>query len=153
MIVLGLPEIITISIAAYGAILSTFTLIQQRKDKKRIIDVVPSWGFLAYDHSLSEEAYIFIEVVNSGFVSVIVNTPYIKLPNRKTIVFPNATGDVTFPNELMPGHSCKIWTNANGIMNQLRKEGFNGTVSIKCGVKDATGKETIGKKKQKIKLN
>lgn len=50
----------------------------------------------------------------------------------------------------MPGNSCRIWIKANGIMKSLRNQEYSGEVSIKVAVKDATGKETIGNKKQKI---
>jgi hypothetical protein len=153
VIILKWYEIITILIAVYGAILSTITLVHQNNKDKRIIDVVPSWGFLTYDYGISEDAYIIIEVSNKGHVPVVVNTPYIILPNDKTIVFPNSTGDVNFPNELMPGHSCRIWTKANDVKSILRQQGFEGKVSIKAGAKDGTGEETIGSKVQNIQLN
>jgi len=154
VVIMKLSEIITIIIAVYGAILSTINIILQRLDKKRIIDIIPSWGFLYYDNgTISEDGYIFIEVVNNGHVAVTVNTPYIILPNKKTIVFPQASGDVSFPNELMPGRSCKIWVKSNAVMRHLRNEGYSGRVSIKVAAKDATGKQTIGRKKQKINLN
>ena len=62
---------ITALVALYGAVLSTYTLISSRRDKRRRVKVELSAGFLATGPDLSA-AMLLIKVSNPGHITVII---------------------------------------------------------------------------------
>ena len=128
------PTIITAIVALYGAILSTVSILSQRKDKKRQILVKLSNGFLTFGPELSP-AMLFIEASNPGHIPVNINSPGIILPDKRTIVFPSPQGDVSFPHSLPPGENCRVWTDLKQLSHQLLNKGVKSSVgfcSVKC---------------------
>ena len=65
--------IITAVVAVYGAALSTYTMIQDRKEKRRQIRMKPSNGMLTFGPELSP-AMLLIEATNPGNRTVILDT-------------------------------------------------------------------------------
>jgi len=145
-------QLITACVALYGAGLSTYTFIANRKEKRRHLSVTISNGCLTYGAELSP-LMLFITVANPGNRKVTINSPSIQLPNKKTIIFPIPLSNVRFPYELDEGKSCMIWTEMKEIKKQLRSQGYPGSVRIKAKVRDAVDKLYWSKKSWKIDLD
>lgn len=137
---MDLPAIITAIVALYGAVLSTYTLVVNRKDKQRQIDVKLSNGVLTFGPELSP-AVLLIEASNPGNRTVILNTTGIRLPDRKTVAFPNPQSNVTFPHALEEGKSCLVWTPMKEFAGMLRQHGYEGTLRLVAFYRDQLGKE------------
>ncbi len=147
-----LVEFLTVLIATYASIVSTFSVIYQFNDKRRKLKITSSYGFLAHEDGSSDEVY-FIEIANVGHVPVTVYTPTIMLPKKKTLAFPYNMGEHGFPYELKPGSSTKMWILYDQLVNTLKSNGINGYSKLTAVVSDATGNKTKSKKKFKINLN
>jgi len=144
-------QIVTIFIALYGAVLSTVIFIVKRKENQRQLAIKISNGFLPILDDVGE-LLLFIEIYNPGNRTVLIQPPWIVLPDRKTLVFPNPQSNVTFPYMLQEGSNCRIWIEMKVLTNQLKREGYTGKIKIKAGVRDGAGKEYISKKTWKINL-
>ena len=130
--------VVTAAVAVYGAALSTYTLIQNRKEKQRKISVKLSNGFLTSGPELSP-AMLLIEATNPGNRTVILNTIGIFLPDGKTVAFPNPQSNVRFPHPLPEGNSCTVWTPLKELAQQLRQEGYSGKVKLVGFYRDQLG--------------
>ncbi|MGO9019660.1 MAG: hypothetical protein ACLQVJ_15060 [Syntrophobacteraceae bacterium] len=130
--------IVTAAVAVYGAALSTYTLIQNRKEKRRQIRVKLSNGFLTSGPELSP-AMLLIEATNPGNRTVILNTVGISLPDKKTLAFPIPHSNVRFPHPLPEGNSCLVWTPLKELAQQLRQEGYSGKVKLVGFYRDQVG--------------
>jgi hypothetical protein len=138
-------KIIIPAIAIYGAVLSTYTLICNRRDKKRRIKVAFSRGYLTSVMGLSEQM-LFITVTNPGDRTVRIMVPGILLPDKRSIVFPSPKGEVTFPHDLLEGRSCKIWESLEYARSELQKMGFRESIDLVPFVDNSVGDRYFGKK-------
>lgn len=138
-------QIVTAVIAIYGAIFSTITFFQNRKDKKKNLKIKFSNGFLTYDVGLSE-LMLFITVYNIGGKSLLINSPRIVLSDGKSFVFPNPQSDVKFPHKLEEGAKCEVWTEMKALAKELYKNGYKGKIRLMADVSDGTDKKYKTKK-------
>lgn len=129
---------VTAVVALYGAGLSTYTLIQNRKEKQRQISVKLSNGFLTYGPELSP-AMLLIEATNPGDRTVVLNTVGLSLPDGKTVAFPNPQSTVCFPYPLQEGNSCMVWTPLKELAQQLSQKGYSGKVRLVGFYRDQLG--------------
>ena len=142
--VVSITALVALLIALYGAVLSTYTLVSSRRDKRRQVKVELSTGFLATGPDLSA-AMLFIGISNPGHITVTLNIPGIQLPNRETLVFPDPPSDVRFPHELAPGKGCRVWTPLADLAERLKEKGFSGKVKLVGFCTDAVGTTCKGK--------
>ena len=123
------PTILTALVALYGAILSTYTVVVNRRDKKRRIHVKLSNGILTYGPEAGP-AVLLIEATNPGNRTVILNGACIILPNKQQVVFPNPESNVEFPHALEEGNSCLVWTEMKGLAKKLRQQQLRGIIML-----------------------
>lgn len=99
--------IITAIVAVYGAILSTFNTIANRRDKQQRLSVVLSNGFLTYGPDIGPLMF-FIEIANIGSKVVTINSINIKLPKGESVPIINIfnPGGASLPYTLEEGKSC-----------------------------------------------
>ena len=129
----------------YGVILTTYTIIKSNKEKRRQISVKVSNGWLVYGPELSKFMLI-ITIANPGNRTVAINTPHIKLPDRRVMFFPRPSSNVTFPHELEEGKDCTVWNEMEMLKHSLIKHGYSGKVKLEANVSDRTGKVYKAKK-------
>ena len=140
------PTIITALVALYGAIISTYTLYSQRKEKTRQVNVKLTTGFLTSINGGHSPPVLFLEASNPGHIPVNLTSPGIILPDKINIVFPIPLSDVRFPYDLMPGKSCRVWVDLKGLASDLRNKGYSGNIKLIGFYRDAIGKEHKSKK-------
>jgi hypothetical protein len=83
-----------------------------------------------------------VEVINTGFRSATIETPYLRIVGKKTSLFtPIPTASVNFPHELKEGTSCKEWIREDGIREELKKRNYSGKVQLIAVVNDQAGQQ------------
>ena len=152
MDIITIGEIIVAIVAVYGAIISTITFISRRKEKQRRLEVKLSNGFIMYNYGPGE-FMLFIEVLNPGFMDVVINVPSLILPDGKTIVFPNPQSNVNFPFKLQEGMNCKTWTEMKDLAKNLKENGYSGNIKIYAKVEDGAGNIHKSKKPWQLDID
>jgi hypothetical protein len=138
-------DVITLIIAAYGAVLSSFNLWQAlTKDRRRIL-LKQSTGFYTYAGGGMGPAMATFEVINQGYRPVVVEAPIITLPSGKHMVLLTADGIRDFPKRLEDGDSVSLRVPFSDIAAALKKEGYSRTVTLYPICKDSTGNIFKGK--------
>ncbi len=132
------PTVITAVVALYGAVLSTLNYVASRREKKRLVKVGLSFGYLTHGPQLSP-AMLLITAANIGTLPVTLSSGGVRLPNGKQAFSPQPNSDVAFPHELQGGRECRIWTDAKEFADALRREGLFGKVKLKGFYLDQTG--------------
>ena len=131
-------EILTALVAIYAAGLSTYTLVVSRIEKRRLIKIEVSNGFITQGPEASE-LMLLMRVLNPGDRTVTIGCPAIRLPSGESLVFTEPLSDVRFPHDLEEGKNCLVWTEIPGLAKQLSQNGFSGVVKIVVECRDAVG--------------
>jgi len=73
-------DVVTLLVAAYGAILSTFVFISAiRKDRRRVV-IEHTMAFYTYPDGTTGPAMASLEVINKGHRPVVVSAPTMRTP-------------------------------------------------------------------------
>lgn len=123
-------EIITVVVALYGAILSTYIYITQRNDKRRKIKVKLTAG-LMNPPTPSQEFMLFLEVINIGNRKVTINSTGLRLPEGQTVISLVGNTHVTLPFELEEGKNCHFWFEIKDLAGSLSNSGKSGKIKLK----------------------
>jgi hypothetical protein len=123
-------NIITAVVALYGAVLSTYMFITQLRKEKFRIKVKITMGFMSFVSGSTSNAMVFLSASNPGQKAVVLSAQGFMLPDKRSMVFPNAQTNVTFPYELLPAKSCQIWIEAREIAETLKSHGFSKKVKL-----------------------
>jgi hypothetical protein len=139
-------DLVTLALATYGALLSTFVFYQSwRKDKRRV-RIVARPTFLQYDDGSFSSRLTEIEVVNLGNRPVVVNAPSFKLPNAKYMNFGDADGLRDFPKRLEDGEKASIRLTNQKIAKAVKSVEFSGKIHVRPTRTDTAGKRYLGAK-------
>lgn len=137
-------EVITLMIALYGALLSTFVFVAERLDQRPRVRVSANLGFMV-GLSGSEGNLLFLEAVNVGRVEVTLSSWSFLLPDSRKLIFPMFPQRVSFPFELAPGKSCTVYVPLKLISEGLVSEGLAKGTHLIPQFMDQTGKVYLGK--------
>jgi len=140
VIVKNLKDIVTIIVAVYGAILSTYNFLVERRKHRPSVNVKISQGFLSSGAGDVSDLMLFLSASNPGEKAVTLASHGFELPNKKNLVFPRAQSDVTFPCELLPEKGCQVWMPVLDVARALRSEGFSGKVKLVGFYRDQVGR-------------
>ncbi|XES77505.1 MAG: hypothetical protein ACBZ72_01195 [Candidatus Bathyarchaeia archaeon] len=130
----GWDVLTTLLIALYGAVLSTFTIISQKKEHKREVKVTLSFGFV--DQGRPLEAMFILSAKNTGSKTVTMSSRGLILPNNKILHFVRQSY-FPFPIELTEGKDIFDWREVKELAQELKKEGYSGIIEVKGFFKDA----------------
>ena len=140
------PSIVTALVAVYGAIASTYSLLIRHMEKATRIRVDIKLGFVSFPSGHTSEPMLFLSAANSGGKRVTLASQGFLLPQKRgRLISANPFRSVDFPHELAPGKSCEIWLAARGIAEQLRANGFSGSVKLVGFYRDQVGNEYTSK--------
>jgi len=132
--------LVTLSIALYGAILSTYTIWNARKEHKRELKVRLSYGFSTHPFA-PQGLLLIIEALNTGRKTVTLSSMGLILPTEDkkyfAIIHPNSY--VTFPYDLPEGKNCSVWIATKELSEDLKQEGYSGEIELKGYYGDAIG--------------
>jgi hypothetical protein len=141
---LDLKDAITVGIAAYGAILSTYNLAQGVRRERRRLTVKMSTGMYTYGPELGP-AMLCIEVVNAGHRPLLVNPPSLRLPDKRTLALMGADGIADFPKELGDGAAGVIRSRYRDIAAALSSAGYRTQVELTPICSISTGQTFAGR--------
>ena len=123
-------NVVTAMVAVYGAILSSYTFIQQMKKDRPGLKVKVKWGMLTYQNGNVSDPMIFVNALNQGHTSLTLSGQGLELPNKETMVMPIPKGNVRFPHELDPGKSCQIWFEVKEVAELMKSKGYLGYTQV-----------------------
>lgn len=129
-------EIVTISIAVYGAILSTYTILENRREKKPHIKVELNFAVPLMD-ARPVDPLLSFSIMNIGSRLVTVNSIGLILPRNQYYFFPYIEGDITFPFGLGAGKSHHHWVDVAELAYRFKKEGYRGSIKLIGFYKDS----------------
>lgn len=139
-------DIITLAIAAYAALLSTFNLIQSIVKEQRRVSVEWSTAFYTSRSGDVGPPMLSLEVMNHGHRSVVVQAPSLRLPNGQSMVLLKADGFEDFPKRLEDGEKVGLRMSYEMLCDALKINGYSQTVKLRPVCADNTGKKHWGKK-------
>ncbi len=122
-------EIITILIAIYGAILSTFNRITQWRNNMFRLNVKIKWVMPEPLGDLREPT-VFLVASNPGKRIITLSSCGFFAPDNKKLPFIFRESTLNFPYELESGKSCKEIFTAREIATELDMAGYNGEIEL-----------------------
>lgn len=123
-------EIITILLAIYGAILSTFNRIAQWRNNIFRVNVKIKWGAKPLPAGGLSELMVILIATNPGRRAVTISSYGFFAPDNNTLCFPNRMTTLNFPYELTPGKSCEEIFIARDLANELKNIGYEGEIEL-----------------------
>jgi hypothetical protein len=149
---IGWDVIITLIIAIYGALVSTYSVWGSRQEHKREIKVELAYGFMRNSLSEVSPLMLILSALNTGRRTVTLTSMGLILPkkDKKYLVFLQPESNVSFPYDLLEGKNCNVWTTTKELAEDLKREGYSGKISLKGYYKDAIGGEY---KSKSLKFN
>lgn len=82
-----------------------------------------------------------VSAANKGILPVTVDSPFILLPDRRTMVFLGGFfhSDSKFPCRLEPGEGCSVLIAVAELTSDLKRAGYSGHVKIRGAYRDKIG--------------
>jgi len=136
---IGLDVVITLLIAIYGALLSTYSVWTARQEHKREIKVELSYGFMRNPLSGVGPTLLILSALNTGTKTVTLTSTGLILPKKKYLFFAQPESNVSFPYDLPEGKNCNVWIATEELAKDLKREGYSGRISLKGYYRDAIG--------------
>ena len=148
------PVIITALVAVYGAILSTFNTIANRRDKQQRLSVVLKNGFLIYGPDTGP-LMLFIEIANVGSKVVTIRGIDIKLPKGESVPILNIFDPrgTFLPYTLEEGKSCSTGVEIEKLVKAIIQEGYSKKIKLYVTVSSGAGKIYKSKKPWVLNLD
>ena len=132
-------DIVIALVAIYAAGLSTYTFIQDKRDKRPLLKVRLTYGIL--DYVTRGEIAMLFSMSNPGSRPVTVTSVCLLLPDKRTMVVRQLQGTAPLPVELQPGQGQTYWMLPRDVAQTLQKEGYRGVLNVRATCTDATGRD------------
>jgi hypothetical protein len=136
---IGWDVVITLLIAIYGALLSTYSVWNARQEHRREIKVELSYGFMRNALAEVSPPLLILSAMNTGAKTVTLTSTGLVLPRKKYLFFAQPESNVAFPHDLPEGKSCSVWIANEELAKDLKREGYSGRVKLIGYYKDAVG--------------
>lgn len=132
---MDIKNTITLFVAIYGSVLSTYLAYMQRRDRKPKVKVKVSYGFLTSGSRISD-THILVEAANIGDKPVTVSSSSLELPDGSQVI--NFTNNSTsnLPSELTHGKNITFWYDVKPLASELYKRGYRSTIKIRARICD-----------------
>lgn len=130
------------------AIVTLYNLNELRKTKRRRLKVTITRGDKDDGpEPLRGRDFLFINVINPGYIPVTIKKPYFEMPEGTTYEPPGLMSDVSFPYGLGPGQRRSAWVKERDVAEFYTKAcGLKGEVRLWGMVQDETEKVWKSKK-------
>lgn len=132
-----LVTLVTALVAVYGAALSTYIFISNRRERKRQVKVTMSLAVLGTSPEVTD--IVALTAANPGSRPVTLTGVTVEMPDENKYVLFKPGGDVSLPYTLEDGKNCTQWLKTRGLAEWLRKEGHSGVVRLVGVFRDAVG--------------
>lgn len=131
--------IVTAALALYGAVLSTYNTIHERRRRKPQLAVTFSHGLIGYGGGGASPALLILGAGNSGERPVTISSAYLDIPCRKQSMFGMWHGEVELPHQLLPGEGCQLYIEQATVARELVRIGLSGRVTLVAAFHDQIG--------------
>jgi hypothetical protein len=121
-------ENITLFIALWGAILSTYKVLSDYMKRTRKLKVELAYGVGRYQGGQ----------IGPPIISIIATNIYL-LPDNQQILFLEPQSSVKFPCSLSEGKQCVVWQTQRELAKDLKNHGYSGKIKLRGYYKSATG--------------
>ena len=98
---------ITAIAALWAAILSSVNFITKRHQERAKVKVKLQTQMLTWGPQVGP-AMVALTAYNISKEVVFLSSFGFKLPDKRTMIFPNPQSDVSFPHKLLPGTNCNV---------------------------------------------
>ena len=133
------PEIITLFIAIYGALLSTIIAIREITKDKRQVKIVCRYA-LAFPPGDETWKFISIDVVNTGHRPIQINQAGILLSDGSSFTqLVSKVGKIPLPKKLEDGESFEVMFDADKVEQAIKNHENKNVKFTKAFVSDAEG--------------
>lgn len=132
-------ENITLFIALWGAILSTYKVLSDYMKRTRKLKVELAYGVGRYQGGQFGPPIISIIATNIGFREITLNSMGYLLPDNQQILFLEPQSSVKFPCSLSEGKQCVVWQTQRELAKDLKNHGYSGKIKLRGYYKSATG--------------
>ena len=139
-----LKDLLTLLVAAYAALLSTYLAYAQRRDKAPQVKVKTSYGFLTAGPQISD-THILMEAANIGEKPVTLSSAGLLLPDGSQFVIFSNNSTQRLPCELTHGKNVTMWFDVKPLAVQLKQRGYSSTVKLRGRFSDQASNEYVGK--------
>jgi hypothetical protein len=151
MIDLTLQDWITLSVAIWGAGLSTLLGIFKILEIKRFLKIQLSTGLIRISqHNIP--SVLMITCTNIGKRPVQITSYGLKLPDRNIMAVMQPIFPIQFPTRISDGDSFTLHFHLRNIASGLKQNGYTSKIKIRGFVSEATGKRYLSKK-MKFNIN
>lgn len=129
---------ITLFIALWGALLSTYKVLSDYSKNKRKLKVKIAYGFVVHGPDVGPTT-ISVSAINTGFRDITLNSVGFVLPDNvySTIIEPQS--NVRFPYTLSEGKECDVWKTRRQLALELKRNGYSGKIKLRGFYRSATG--------------
>jgi hypothetical protein len=134
---------VTVLVALYGALLSTYNAYVARKQSRHQIDVKITFGWLTYGPNLSDDM-VMVGASNPGHRAVTLTSVGFLLPDGRQLAL-MTEGSKPLPHHLSEGTSIQHWIPQHELIETLRKQRFSGPVKLRGFYNDAVGATHLSK--------
>jgi hypothetical protein len=139
------PDLATAVVAIYGAILATYSLLKDRRERRRVLKV-RLWTAIPVSANGAGDPLLMIGAANPGERVVhVVGAGFKVVRPKQSFALFQPQSDVRFPHALEEGKSCSVWLESRNVATQLRGLGYAGTVRLVGYFQDAVGTQHFSK--------
>ncbi|MCZ7622717.1 MAG: hypothetical protein M5U24_09570 [Candidatus Kuenenia sp.] len=124
-----LKDILTLLVAAYAALLSTYVAVVQRQDKAPRVKVRTSYGFLTAGPQISD-THILMEAANIGEKPVTLSSVGLLLPDGSQFINSSNNSTHRLPCELTHGKNLTMWFDVKPLAVQLKQRGYSSVIKL-----------------------
>jgi len=128
---------VTVLVALYGALLSTYNAYTARKQSRHQIDVKITFGWLTYGRNLSDDM-VMVGASNPGHRAVTLTSVGFLLPDGRQLAL-MSEGSKPLPHHLSEGTSIQHWIPRHELTETLRKQRLSDPVKLRGFYNDAVG--------------
>jgi hypothetical protein len=132
-------ENITLFIAIWGAVLSTYKIASDYSKNARKLRVYLAYGFYARGNIVGPST-ISLSAQNTGNRDITLNSMGFILPDKKFIMIVEPQSNVKFPYTLSEGKECSVWRIQKELAIELKNHGYSGKIELRGYYRSAIGK-------------
>lgn len=130
---------ITLVLAMWGALLSTYKVLSDYRKSMRSLKVKVAYGFGITRRDVGPNV-IMITAINAGYRDITLNSMGFILPDKRYLLLTEPQSNVRFPHTLSEGKECNVWQTQKQLAEELKSYGFSGKIKLKGYYRSATGK-------------
>lgn len=135
----GILKLITLLIALWGALLSSYSALSRHWHKTRRLRVTLLRA-PQFEMPDSLEPSFRIEAVNPGERTVTIKSCVLRVKSGGWLSIPTERCEIMFPHELQEGENCRCWIELGNVARELHSKDFAGQVKVAGEFCDSLGK-------------